>query len=80
MQARVEVEVRFVNGVRPEAEDGREVAGGHAEGVDRAPPVVLLLHKNAVVVGQHEGGDVGLFAQLTLIASPNSTSRRMTSL
>ena len=73
----------FVGRVRPWAEDGREVAaGGHGESVDEMArrPVILLLHKNAAVVGQCEGGYVGLFAQLTLIVSPNSTSRRMTSL
>ena len=71
MQARVEVEVGFVGRVHPGAEDGSEVAaGGHAESVDEIArrPVVLLLHKNAATVGQHEGGDVdrvsfGVFAR-----------------
>jgi hypothetical protein len=61
VQARVEVQVGFVGGVRPGAEDGREVAAGsHAESVDEIvrSPVVLVLHKNAAAVGQYEGGDV----------------------
>jgi hypothetical protein len=44
------MEVGFVSGVGPGAEDGGEVtAGGHAESVDEIarPPLVLLLHKNA---------------------------------
>jgi hypothetical protein len=65
------VEVGFVGRVSPGAEDGSEVAaGGHAESMDKIArhPVVLLLHKNATAVGQHEGGDVdgvslGVFAR-----------------
>jgi hypothetical protein len=71
MQARIEVEVGFVGRVRPGAEDGREVAtGGHPKGVNEIArrSVVLLLHKNAAAVGQHEGCDVdcvsfGMFAR-----------------
>jgi hypothetical protein len=66
MQARVEVEVGFVDQVRLGAKDGSEVAaGGHAESVDEIARrlVVLLLHENASAVGQRKGGDVGLLAQ-----------------
>jgi hypothetical protein len=66
MQARVEVEVGFVDRVRLGAKDGSEVAaGGHAESVDEIARrlVVLLLHENASAVGQRKGGDVGLLAQ-----------------
>ena len=55
------MEVSFVGRVRAGAKDGREVAaGGHTKSVDEIarPPGVLLLHKNAAAVGQHEGGDV----------------------
>jgi len=55
MQAGVEVEVGFVGRVRPGAKDGSEVAAGsHAESVDEVArcPLILMLHKDAAVVGQ----------------------------
>jgi hypothetical protein len=57
MQARVEVEVGFVGRVRPAKDSSEVAAGGHAESLDKITrrPVVLLLHKNATAVGQHEG-------------------------
>ena len=61
MQASVEVEVGLMSRVRPRAEDGSKVAAGsHAKSMDKIVrrPVVLLLHKNAAAVGQHESCDV----------------------
>jgi hypothetical protein len=71
MQAGVEVEVGFVGRVRPGAKDGSEVAAGsHAESVDEVArcPLILLLHKDAAVVGQKKAANVdrlslGVFAR-----------------
>jgi hypothetical protein len=51
------VEVGFVGRVRPAKDSSEVAAGGHAESLDKITrrPVVLLLHKNATAVGQHEG-------------------------
>jgi hypothetical protein len=66
MQARVEVEVGFVDQVRLGAKDGSEVGAGNSceeRGRDTRRAIVLLLHRNAAAVGQRKGGDVGLLAQ-----------------